>query len=264
MSANFDSRSATRTPRSTARERDFHVRACALMPAAAERATAPGAFFWSEYQERGFAVTRGSLHRVQHDRLVGSNDLPVMVWESNEDGLLDYYSRRVYDYSGTTPAQLMGTGWISIVHPDDRRRATQRWSISVATGDPLEIEFRIRAYDGNYRWFLVQANSRRDPDDDATRWLGTCTDIDHCMSAARRSQGASRVHDDERLHAEACAGLQQLGMSATHALRQPLTAILSNAQALQAMLKPHVAVDPEIQEILADIVQEDKRAVDIL
>ena len=260
MPANIDSRSATRTKRSVSAEHDFDV-GVRLLPESLARTPLCDDYFSSLDDEQRLIAASST---ARHDLLIPGNDLPIMVWEANEDGLLDYYNRRVYDYSGTTAEQLLGTGWLSIVHPDDRRRAAQRWSIAIATGERYEIEFRIRASSGNYRWFLVQANACRGVNGDPARWIGTCTDIDRLMSGVDGFEAEGRFPNDQLLYAEGSAMLRQLAVTAAHALRQPLTAILSNAQALQSMLRTHAGFDPEAQEILADIVHEDKRAVEIL
>jgi two-component sensor histidine kinase len=62
-------------------------------------------------------------------------------------------------------------------HPDDQDHAWARWRASLASGEPYEIEYRLRHHGGDYRWTLGRALPIREADGTITRWIGTCTDI---------------------------------------------------------------------------------------
>lgn len=62
-------------------------------------------------------------------------------------------------------------------HPDDQDKAWSRWRHSLATGEPYEIEYRLRDANGDYRWTLGRASAMRDETGKIVRWFGTCTDI---------------------------------------------------------------------------------------
>lgn len=110
--------------------------------------------------------------------------IPQMVWSTRPDGHHDFYNRRWYAFTGTTPEQAEGEGWSPQFHPDDRELAWARWRRSLATGDPYEIEYRLRAADGSYRWVLGRALPVRDPETGAIlRWYGTCTEIEELVAA---------------------------------------------------------------------------------
>jgi PAS domain S-box-containing protein len=64
----------------------------------------------------------------------------------------------------------------------------------------------------------------------------------------------------ELAHAMRLATLGELGTAFAHELKQPLTAILSNAQAAQRFLADGGIEPSELSEILADIVRNDQRA----
>ena len=127
--------------------------------------------------------------------------MPQMVWSTRPDGYHDYYNQRWYQRTGTTPEQVIGDGRRPVFHPDDRERAWTRWRHSVATGEPFEMEYRLRMADGSYRWNLGRALPVRDPaTGEITRWFCTCTDIEDTV-AAREALAQSR-DDLERLVAE--------------------------------------------------------------
>ena len=74
---------------------------------------------------------------------------------------------------------LLGKGWLQIVHPDDVADAAS-WPghIRLPTGDPYEVEFRIRRADGAYRWHLVRAQPIRLENGEIIQWVGANTDIE--------------------------------------------------------------------------------------
>jgi multidrug efflux pump subunit AcrA (membrane-fusion protein) len=69
-------------------------------------------------------------------------------------------------------------GWKQALHPDDVGACMERWEHSIRTGDPYEMEYRTRGFDGLYRWFVVRANALRDDQRKIIKWIGTCTDIE--------------------------------------------------------------------------------------
>lgn len=103
---------------------------------------------------------------------------PHHMWTSQEDGLLDWFNDQTLRYSGVEVSSLIGTGWASLVHPDDLGRASSTWSDVVRNGTNYEMEFRVRRADGAYRWHLVRALPVRDARGKIVRWVGTNTDIE--------------------------------------------------------------------------------------
>jgi len=104
--------------------------------------------------------------------------MPQMIWSTLSDGFHDYYNARWYDFTGVPFGSTDGVEWSGVFHADDRARAWARWRHSLATGEPYEIEYRLRRHDGVYRWILGRAMPIRDAGGTIVRWMGTCTDID--------------------------------------------------------------------------------------
>ena len=116
---------------------------------------------------------------AESDRLFRTlaDTMPQMVWSTLPDGYHDYYNARWYEFTGVPPGSTDGEGWNGMFHPDDQDRAWARWRHSLATGEPYEIEYRLRRHRGDYRWTLGRALPIRDADGRIARWIGTCTDI---------------------------------------------------------------------------------------
>jgi PAS domain S-box-containing protein len=115
-----------------------------------------------------------------------ADTLPQMVWSTTPDGLHDYYNARWYEFTGVPPGSTDGEGWNGMFHPDDQERAWKRWNHSLATGEPYEIEYRLRHHSGEYRWTLGRALPIRDAQERIMRWFGTCTDIHESKSSTER------------------------------------------------------------------------------
>jgi len=100
-----------------------------------------------------------------------------MVWSARPDGFHDYFNRRWYEFTGAAGGTTNGGNWARVFHPDDRHRARERWQYSLQSGEPYEIEYRLRHCSGEYRWVLGRAHPVRDGTGKIIRWMGTCTDI---------------------------------------------------------------------------------------
>lgn len=117
---------------------------------------------------------------------------PHMVWSTLPDGFHDYYNERWYEFTGVPDGSTDGEGWNGMFHPDDQERAWARWRHSLETGEPYEIEYRLRHRDGEYRWVLGRAFPMRAPDGAIVRWMGTCTDIHEQKRQAEQTEILSR------------------------------------------------------------------------
>lgn len=116
-----------------------------------------------------------------------ADTMPQMVWSTRPDGFHDYYNARWYEFTGVPDGTTDGEGWNGMFHPEDQERAWAVWRHSLKTGEPYEIEYRLRDANGQYRWTLGRALPVRDNEGMITRWFGTCTDIhDQKMMQAQR------------------------------------------------------------------------------
>lgn len=117
-----------------------------------------------------------------------ANTMPQMVWATRPDGFHDYYNARWYEFTGMPEGSTDGDGWNGIFHPDDQERARLIWQESLTTGEPYQIEYRLRHHTGVYRWTLGRALPVRDSAGDIIRWIGTCTDIHDSRRAAEERE----------------------------------------------------------------------------
>ncbi len=167
--------------------------------------------------------------------------LPGFAWTADQNGQIDFVSQRWTEYSGADSAGSIRDQWLGFIHPDDLERTRQVWGEALATERPYETEFRLRARDGSYRWWLARALPVQDeggPADRTMRWIGTCTDIHE----RKRAEEHQRLLINELNHRvkNTLATVQSLAMQSFRELddasRSRITAF---EQRLFALSKAH-------------------------
>src|SRR4051812_9416381 len=111
--------------------------------------------------------------------------IPHMVWTAQADGRLDFFNQRCHEYTGVDSGGLEGWGWKSVVHAEDWDRCLTSWTRALQSGERYEIEYRLRRFDGAYRWHHGSAVPIRDDAGRPQRWFGTCTDIENEVRSAQ-------------------------------------------------------------------------------
>lgn len=169
--------------------------------------------------------------------------IPQQVWTAGPTGALDFVNARVAIYFGTTREQILGSGWQSVIHPDDLPEAIRRWTHALSTGEEYEIEFRLLGGDDKYRWHLGRAHSLRDEKGVVARWFGTNTDIDETKI----------IREDLKRRSEFERYLVGI---VSHDLRNPLNAILLSGGTLQK----REDLDPKATRAVTRILSSADRA----
>ena len=118
--------------------------------------------------------------------------IPGLVWGALPDGHIDYFNQRWREYTGLTLKQAGGWGWQVAIHPDDVAGLVESWRTLLASGEPGEMEARIRRFDGEYRWFSHRAAPLYDGAGKLVKWYGQTTDIDE------RKRAEERLRQDEQ------------------------------------------------------------------
>jgi PAS domain S-box-containing protein len=115
-----------------------------------------------------------------------AESLPHLVWTCRADGYCDYLSRQWVYYTGRSAEEQLGYGWADAVHPDDRARVEMEWGLAVARGDLYDEEFRLRRYDGTYRWFRTRGVPLLDANGTLVKWFGSNTDVEDYKRSEQR------------------------------------------------------------------------------
>lgn len=125
--------------------------------------------------------------------------IPQMVWSAKPSGSMDFFNQKWAEYTGLQIEDVIsGPGhWSNVVHPEDAASALRRWNSALATGEPFEVECRLRrASDSSFRWHLMRGLPVRDDQGSILKWFGTATDMhDQRLAVERALEAEARLRD---------------------------------------------------------------------
>ena len=139
--------------------------------------------------------------------------VPVPIWIVAPDGRLIYSNQAWADASGGDGGRARGdTRWLEVSHPDDRGAAISAFRSSASRRERFDVEVRLQAVDGAYRWWSLAGLPRLDMDGRLVSYVGVCVDATASRGALRslnearaklvtaqeaeRSRIARELHDD--------------------------------------------------------------------
>jgi len=179
-----------------------------------------------------------------------ADSMPQFVWSAGKEGIINYFNKAVFDYSGLSANDIQSGGWIEIVHPDERKENVELWTESILTGKDFVFEHRFRRYDGSYRWQLSRAIPLLDDTGKIQQWIGTSTDIQDI-----------KEHEQQK---------DFFISMASHELKTPITSMKGYVQILQSMYEKsednilvksldriHIQID-KITNLIADMLDLSK------
>jgi PAS domain S-box-containing protein len=146
----------------------------------------------SNYPMPSAAYTSDLARQAQNVRLV-VDAIPTLAWSARSDGSADFFNQRWLEYTGLATEQARDWGWTVALHPDDVNGLVDYWRSVLASGEPGEMEARLRRFDGVYRWFLFRATPSFDADGRVVKWFGTNTDIEDRKRGECLLAGENRV-----------------------------------------------------------------------
>jgi PAS domain S-box-containing protein len=205
-----------------------------------------------EEHQRDEKILRESEKRF---RLV-ADTAPVMIWMSGVDKKCNFFNKGWLDFTGRPIEEELGDGWISGVHPEDVQRCVGMYSASFDARVDFEMEYRLRRYDGEYRWVVDYAIPRFDTDSNFCGYIGSCVDITERKSAAESLQILTgrliHAQDEERLriarelHDDFSQRLAILGISLGHLSKSLPKSNVEDRAGVEEMLE-------QIKELASDL-----------
>ena len=133
---------------------------------------------------------------------------PVMLWVTDPSGACVYLNRQWFEYTGQPRDAALGEGWLAALHPDDMERVRANFRAANEMQVPFRTEYRLRQWDGEYRWYIDSAMPRFDGTGEFVGCIGSVIDIED----RRRAEQALR--ESERQFRSVVENLPGLAWSA--------------------------------------------------
>lgn len=121
-------------------------------------------------------------------RLV-ADSLPTPLWASDADGQVTFFNKAWLEFTGRSFSQEIGYGWTEGVHPEDLRQCLETYLSSVDAMIPFKMEYRLRAFDGAYRWISDAGIPRFRSDGTLEGYVGYVHDVTERIKARAASDG---------------------------------------------------------------------------
>ncbi|MEY2493488.1 MAG: hypothetical protein QOH24_2439 [Verrucomicrobiota bacterium] len=214
----------------------------------------------SEFLQRELEKVVDELKKSEDRLRVLIETIPALAWTSLADGSNDFVNRRWLEYTGIPLEQMQGAGTMPPIHPEDIDEHLVKWRSALATGETFENEARVRAADGEYRWFLIRGLPLRDERGNIVKWYGTMTDIED----GKRAEEALRKANADLAHITRVITMGELTASIAHEINQPLAAIVTNADACMVWLSSEPPNLEEARAAVECIAQDGTRASEVI
>ncbi len=188
--------------------------------------------------------------------------IPAVTWLADDRSGSILVSPNAAQVTGFTAEELTARGkdgWFDRIHPDDVETVRRRYEALEFKREPFDLEYRLRHRNDAWIWIHDRAISSYERDG-VVYFAGVLTDV------TARKQAELEVEQQRQLltHLTRVATLGELSGALAHELNQPLTAILSNAQAAVRFLDREPLDRAQLREILTDIADEDRRAGEVI
>ena len=119
------------------------------------------------------------------------DNMPGFLARLSPDGTPEIFNRLFLQYSGKTLDDLKKWRTSDIVHPDDLAHTIEVYGKAISTGQPIDLEYRLRRFDGAYRWFQARGIPVR-IEGRILRWNALITDIDDRKKAEEALESSER------------------------------------------------------------------------
>lgn len=146
-----------------------------------------------------------------------ANQAPIMIWQFDTQGESTYVNTTWCTFTGLMLEESLGTGWMSVIHPEDQQASFSLWREALVSRLPYQTQFRLRRADGVYRETLMYGSACSDQNGRFTGYIGTILDITEQKELERQREVFVSM--------------------ATHELKTPLTALQGNIQLAERRLR---------------------------
>jgi PAS domain S-box-containing protein len=204
--------------------------------------------------------TQRELRQSEERLSLATNSANVGVWSwhiPSGDIEATAECKQMFGFAATEPVNF--AKFLARVHPDDRAQVQRAVEKAMKNRAVYDTQYRIQLPDGRVRWIAARGRGQY-VDESVNNMLGVLLDI----TERKQAEAEVQQHRQELAHVSRVSIMGELSASMAHELNQPLTAILTNAQAAQRFMASGKADMNEFREILKDIAHDTTRARDVI
>jgi PAS domain S-box-containing protein len=154
---------------------------------------------------------------------------PVLIWMAGPDKQVTYFNKPWQDFTGRKLEQDLGEGWREDIHPDDLDRVIKVYYSAVDRKKPYVMEYRVRRYDGTYRWMLDKGVPRYSSEGEFLGFIGSLIEVDEMKTTRKRKEELEEINkklEEQRLQLiELNQSKDEFISLASHQLRTPATGV---------------------------------------
>ena len=145
---------------------------------------------------RQLQVSDAGLRESEERFQIVADAAPVLIWMSGLDKLCTFFNKPWLKFTGRSLEQELGNGWAEGVHPDDLQKCFEIYTEAFDARQPFVMQYRLRRYDGEYRWLSDQGVARYDSQENFAGYIGSCVDVTELINkdeALRESEERMRL-----------------------------------------------------------------------
>jgi C4-dicarboxylate-specific signal transduction histidine kinase len=202
-----------------------------------------------------------ALFRTQEHVLLSAEATDVGLWQwnsANNDFQISNHGRDLLRLPSS--AALTLNSILDAVHPDDRSVTEQSIDRALQASTGFEVEFRLRPNSERIRWVRLRSRPAQESDAHVSYMTGTILDVTDRLEMKLEIERQR----ESLAHLTRVGMIGKLSSALAHELNQPLTAIMSNAQAAQRIITKQPLDINELKSAISDIIQDDTRAGEVI
>jgi diguanylate cyclase (GGDEF)-like protein/PAS domain S-box-containing protein len=116
------------------------------------------------------------------------DDFPALIWRSGLDAKCNYFNKAWLAFTGRTMEQEIGDGWAENIHIDDLDWCVSTYLEAFKKQQPFDMEYRLKRYDGEYRWIKDMGRPFFGLDGAFMGYIGSCYDVTESREYAKKME----------------------------------------------------------------------------